>query len=474
MFGMTKPLDFGVSVRVHAVEMGLERAQPGGSERRTTTPMTVTAPNSRTPPSVGSSRPARPSPSRSGQRIARPQTPEGEITESLPTPRVRLREPQLALAHRQPRILDPAQTSLSDAGSLDTQSIPSFASAAGDLASAIPRGAVVTLLLRSDRIRNDPNAPAVRRLLASIPDWDAMIGGSDLDPLQDLDWLMLAAANPFGTEGRPPDWFVLARGAGGSDAAMRRAVEQLATQNGPRAPSPIAPPPLDGAIASDPWADGGEPDAGRGRSIWETMANGVQIATLERYRARRSFVLLGHGMAAIALPGQVERLLTTMAQRGEGLLGSSHPRLVLLLEAEGVANLLALYTQRGPFPMPNRMALALYQILDESGAPTGGAELSAIFQYDHPTEAEHAREMLEYSRGQWHLMIAQYIGRGGLAGLLNNLGASLFGIDLAALEQAIDAMRIRTDGSRVSIRAEFTPAQVRAVLSLASVGGAMQ
>ena len=96
--------------------------------------------------------------------------------------------------------------------------------------------------VRSDHIRRDPNAAAVGHLLAAIPDWDAFLGGTQLDPIRDLDTLMLAAANPFGADGHAPDWFVLAKGAHGSNAAMRRAVEAMADQgesSSSPAPSPV-------------------------------------------------------------------------------------------------------------------------------------------------------------------------------------------------------------------------------------------
>jgi hypothetical protein len=464
-----KPLD--IEVRVHAVEIGLEQAQPGAR-----TPPPAPAPQPSAPSAPPS--PAPPPPREPARSVPRERPPPREPEEPLPLPppNLQLREPQMVLARRRPpRVPEPVTPPAPrDAGvpAAIPHTVPTFASAAGDLAPMVPRGAVVTLLLRSDRIRSNPNAGSVRRLLGSIPDWEQMLGGSNLDPIDDLDLMLLAAGNPFGADGRPPDWFVLARGAHGSDARLRRAVEAMAAADEPLAPSPLAPPDVDGSV-STPGAAVAQRAPDAGRSPWQSGPGGAQIANLERYGARRSFVMLGNGMAAIALPGQVERLLSVMAQRGEGLLGQGDPRLVLLLEAEGVRNLIEFHTYHGWFPMPRRAAFALYQLLDESGEPTGAAELVGNWLYDDAAQAQHARDELEYSRGRWHLMIQQQTSaQGGLSGILGAIGASVLGIDVPAIRGAIDAMHVSADGERVEIRASLSAQQVRALLHLLSMGGA--
>ncbi|MEI8259258.1 MAG: hypothetical protein WCJ30_26620, partial [Deltaproteobacteria bacterium] len=351
----------------------------------------------------------------------------------------------------------------------------SIATAAGDLAPMVPRGALFTLLIHADRVRADPNANAVRTVLAGIPDWNMMLGGTQLDPLRDLDEIVLAAANPAGAEGQPPDWFVLARGNGESDTAMRAAIEQMAAQeraahggdpgSDSMAPSPVHPPALDGGVASETSA---RPDAGP-PTIWRSRG-GVQTAEIDRYGARRTFMMLGHGVAAIALPGQVDALLAAMARRGPALAARDDPRLSMLIEAEGVRNTLSFNTWRGPFPMPTRAALGVYQQRDDRG-PTGAVELRSEWQYDTHAEAEHAREMFEYSRGRWHAMISERLGQqGGLSRLLAGAAASLIGIDIAALESAIDAMQFRTEADRLVVHANLDDRQVRALLNAASLG----
>jgi hypothetical protein len=113
----------------------------------------------------------------------------------------------------------------------------------------------------------------------------------------------------------------------------------------------------------------------------------------------------------------------------------------------------------------------VYQQRDETG-PSGAVELRSEWQYDSHAEAEHAREMFEYSRGRWHIMINERLGQqGGLSRLLSGLAASVVGIDLGALESAIDALDFRIDGNHLVIRAELNERQVRALLNAASLGG---
>ncbi len=469
-FARQAPLD--IDMRIRTVEIGLEEPRPGA----------------RTPAAApAAARPPVPAVVPIAPRPPRPAAPP--VSHELPpigSPATQLQEPQMQLAHPTPHLVEPAEqlhppvaVAVVDAGPpVDPDALPSIANASGDLAPMVPRGALFTLLIHSDRVRADPNANAVRTVLAGIPDWDMMLGGTQLDPIRDLDEIVLAAANPAGAEGQPPDWFVLARGNGDSDAAMRQAVEQMAAQERAAhggadslAPSPLHPPALDGGVSSEaPGAIemAARPDAGR-PTIWRSRG-GVESAEVDRYGARRTFMMLGHGVAAIALPGQVEALLAANARRGPSLAARDDPRLSMLIEAEGVRNTISFNTWRGPFPMPSRAALGVYQVRGEAG-PTGAVELRSEWQYDNHTEAEHAREMFEYSRGRWHAMIAERLGaQGGLSRLLAGAAASLIGIDIAALESAIDAMQFRVERDRLIVHANLDDRQVRALLNAASLG----
>ena len=396
--GTRRPLD--IEYRITAVEIGLEQARPGAATPPRAVPPTPATPSPPSPVVTQPAQPPEPRVAHTRPAARDPDEPGGQI-HTQPIERVR-RPPRVAATV-------PARESQRDGGAPRPvpNNLPSFATAAGDLAPMVPRGALVTLLLHSDRIRSNPNARSVRRLLTAIPDWEAILGGTALDPINDLDELLLAAANPFGADNRAPDWFVLAKGAHGSDLAIRRAVERMAEHDAPHAPSPVAPPSLDAGMGEPttvvPGSSIDPPDAGH--SIWESTPSGAEIVNLERYGTRRSFVMLGDGMAAVALPGQVDALLSALARRGDPL-ATADPRLTLLIEAEGVRNLISFNTWRGPFPMPRRASLGLYESVDGANIATGATELVSVWQYDNAAEATRGQEMLEYSRGRWRLMIA--------------------------------------------------------------------
>ena len=477
----TAPLD--IEMHVDAVEIGLEQARPGEHVTPPAAPPTSALPTQpSTPPPAPSATHDAP---REHHRAPEPQTTARDTLPPLPTPSAQLNEPAMQLAHPTPHLVQPEDQQLqhdntaantADAGAPTTIPLPSMTNAIGDVVAMVPRGALFTILIRTDRVRVDPNVNAVRNVLTGIPDWDSMLGGTQLDPIRDLDEIVLAAANPTGAEGHPPDWFVIAKGAGGSDAAMRRAVEAMvapaggsahASETSSMAPSPVNPPPLDGGVANPTTM---LPDAGR-VSPWRSVRGGAEQIDVERYGARRSFVMLGDGTAAIALPGQVDALLSAWSRRGESMVSRQDPRLSMLIEAEGVRNTISFNTWRGPFPMPTRAALGVYQ-QRTGGVPTGAVDLRSEWQYDDHAQAEHARVLFVYSRGRGQVMINARLGQqGGLSRLLAGVAASVVGIDIAALESAIDAMHFRAEGGRLVVSASLDERQVRALLNAAAMGG---
>lgn len=75
---------------------------------------------------------------------------------------------------------------------------PLVASAGGDGGSPVaflPAGAQIALRIDMDRIRSSPLRTEVERLLAAIPDWDAVLGGSGIEPVQDLSRVLIATPN---------------------------------------------------------------------------------------------------------------------------------------------------------------------------------------------------------------------------------------------------------------------------------------
>lgn len=61
--------------------------------------------------------------------------------------------------------------------------------------SRIPPGAQLAIRLDMALVRASPLAPDVRRLLDAIPDWHLILDGSGIDPIDDLDRLLIASPN---------------------------------------------------------------------------------------------------------------------------------------------------------------------------------------------------------------------------------------------------------------------------------------
>ncbi|MEM6957437.1 MAG: hypothetical protein AAF645_17220 [Myxococcota bacterium] len=62
-------------------------------------------------------------------------------------------------------------------------------------ARRIPPGAQIALRMDVTAIQGSPLAPHVRRLLTNIPDWDLLLNGSGIEPLRDLERLLIATPN---------------------------------------------------------------------------------------------------------------------------------------------------------------------------------------------------------------------------------------------------------------------------------------
>jgi hypothetical protein len=144
--------------------------------------------------------------------------------------------------------------------------------------------------------------------------------------------------------------------------------------------------------------------------------------------------------------------------------------LILLLQAEGLRNLVEVNSRWGPFAVPRRVAVGLYQFLESDGHPTGAADLRVRWQYDDAAQAENGREMVTYLREQCRMLIqARFGAHRGLDGLLMGAMAGLVGIDVGALQSALDALQARTEGDQLVIHAALNSGQVRAVLNVLSL-----
>lgn len=90
----------------------------------------------------------------------------------------------------------------------------------------LPAGSQIALRLDIARVRASPLAPDVQRLLSAIPDWQALLDGSGIEPLEDLDRLLLASPNLQRSR------LIAAGRATGDEGAIRAAAERMAASRG--------------------------------------------------------------------------------------------------------------------------------------------------------------------------------------------------------------------------------------------------
>ncbi len=450
----------------HAVELGLERAV-----EVTPTPPALApepAPPAPEPPPAAEPPPA--------PRVEPSSPPEPE----LPTPHVQLTPPSVLLVPDDVTdagmdesalaaadagaddVVDERALALADAGAGDAGAgAPSIASAAGDLAAAIPQGAVVTLVLKMDRIRANPNGRHVSELLEGIRDWRAVLDGTEIDPVRDLDTILLASANPFGTPEHPPDVLAVIR-SHAPRGFLRASVEQMA---GARPPSPLpslatddAGAPREGALREHFT----RPDAGAlappTRRIWRRQG-GVEVTTIDRYMGPHEVVLLGEDLAAIAPRARVPQLLAVLGARGaRAMARGGDPRLLMMLQAEGVRNLLAL-PGRATL-VPTRAEVTIRATLDE-GAPDGGVVLTAILPYDDASQAARAAPLLAaFSRDLQDSV-------DGFANTLQGRVAAASGaVHFGLIRSALQALRFEADGATLRVEGPLTADEVAELLNV--------
>jgi len=162
---------------------------------------------------------------------------------------------------------------------------PGVARAGGDGQAAetvLPAGAQLALRLDLRALRASSLREPVAALLEVLPDWRALLEGSGVEPLSDLDRLLLASPNL-----RRSRTLVAGRTLDG-DETVRRAVAQLAAHRGQEAP-------------------------------WRTRLGGVPVAPWhDRDRTVREVALLGGGVFAITRPEDLPALLAVARARAGG------------------------------------------------------------------------------------------------------------------------------------------------------------
>jgi len=230
---------------------------------------------------------------------------------------------------------------------------------AGATASRLPPGAQIALRVDMARIRTSPVAADVRALLGAIPDWKALLDGSGIDPIEQVDRLLIATPN------LQRDKIVLAGRYLGGEQVVRDAVQRLASAKGEPAP-------------------------------WHSEGN-VQVANWANPDATpRVIALVGPQHFTISRAEDLPRVLAIAAARsqrtrkGAAKQPAVHPADALLsmedgeglsVEVEGAAQ----FVRRGRRGIPERLRLSAVEL---AGARI---ELRGTFSYLDEASAEDAR-----------------------------------------------------------------------------------
>ena len=272
-----------------------------------------------------------------------------------------------------------------------------------------PPGAQLALRLDMARIRRSRLAPDVRDLLRAIPDWQALLEGSGIAPVDDLDRVLIASPNMQRSR------LVMAGRYEGDVERVRAAVARMAQARN-----------LDA-----PWRDVG----------------GIPVAPWRNADAtERNIALVGPQQFAITRPEDLPRVLavaharaeeqrragTTPVSDAEALLSMAEGE-VLSFEIEG-ARAFVRGAARG---IPTRMHVGVREL------PTGRVAVDADGSFADDTEAQDARDYWDHIR----------------EGYARNPFVSLMGLSTPLRNGTIEVT-----GRRLRFRTEASPQQVRVVL----------
>lgn len=236
-----------------------------------------------------------------------------------------------------------------------TEATARAATEAGDGGLArVPPGTQIALRVDMARIRRSPIADDVRALLAAIPDWQALLAGSGIDPVDQLERLLIATPN------LQREKLVLAGRYVGGEQVVMEAVARLAEARGETAT----------------WREEGT----------------VQVAPWHNAdRTPRVIALVGPAHFTISRAEDLPRVLaiaTARAKRrkreaphpAEALL-SMEEREGLSLEIEGAQR----FVQGRRRAIPERLRVSVTEL------PGQRIEVQGRFTYDDPAAASDAQ-----------------------------------------------------------------------------------
>ncbi|MFM2419433.1 MAG: hypothetical protein RL385_4156 [Pseudomonadota bacterium] len=268
--------------------------------------------------------------------------------------------------------------------------------AASDAGARVPEGAQIAIRVDMDRIRSSVVAADVRALLAAIPDFRALLEGSGIDPVNQLDRLLIATPN------LQREKVVIAGRFLGDVEAVEGAVQALADARGIAAPWTRT-----AGVATAPWAN--------------------------RDATERVIALVGPQHFVIARPTDLPRVLAIAATRkvrgakkgkdrehpADALL-SMEPMEGLSLEVEGVGQ----FVRKGRQGIPRTLRLSATEESQERVA------VRAHLQFEDDLQAQAGLTFWEGARKSY--------ARNPLIALLG-LGAPLNDAELTQQGSSVDA-----------------------------------
>jgi hypothetical protein len=368
-----------------------------------------------------------------GLTTQEPQTPDVDAATENPTPDMGDGEPGPRVATAEEgadggaRDDDAAVTVATavavESGNRGATAVASAAGADGDggvgrrrsgpgLAAYAPPGAQIALRLDLVRIRNSPYAADVRTVLAGIPDWQLILDGSGIEPLDDLDRVLIASPDLQRAH------LVMSGRYRGDEARVRAAVAALAAARGTEAPWRV-----ERGIPVARWANADETE--------------------------RVIALVGPNAFTITRPSDLPRVLAIArarrrearaAARAGETLADDADALLAMQDAE-VASLevdnARLYVRGSMRGVPERLRVSLRE------APGASAHVTAEGRFE--TEAA-AEEALAY----WERIVAGY-----RRNALVRLGAA----------HALDSVTLRRDGTTLVAEADLDPREIRLAVS---------
>ncbi len=277
--------------------------------------------------------------------------------------------------------------------------------------SRIPPGAQLALRLDLKRVRQSPLAPDVTRLVEGIPDWRMLLSGSGIDPVQDLDRLLVASPNLQRSK------LVLAGRHRREPSFAKQRVEALAESRGKRV-------------------------------RWHTRF-GVKTAAWNNLDSTsRTIALLGSHIFSITRDEDLERVLAMakarelrdptreglVAARGADALLSMGPEEVLSVEVEGARR----FVRGNSRHIPVRARLAVV----ETGPREATVHALAVYE-----SAAEARAAADY----WQSVADQY--------------ADQLWLSLAGFSSSLRSIELSQDDERIRIVFRLGHEQIRLVLS---------